>query len=78
MKDFITGGLWGLAVGMVVGGIVVAKNKKLANTIDESTDRAEQKMQEIKDDLMQKVEEAKQSIDQNKKQKLSQNKSNKN
>ena len=31
MKDALTGGIIGLVAGMVVGGIVVAKNKKTRN-----------------------------------------------
>lgn len=57
MEDFIKGSLMGIAAGMIIGGIVVAKNKKLASKIRDGLNKAEDKIQEVKEDLQEKMEE---------------------
>ena len=47
MEDFIKGSLMGIAAGMIIGGIVVAKNKKLASKIRDGLNKAEDKIQEV-------------------------------
>ena len=56
MKDFIKGLAFGAAAGMVVGAIVVAKNKKLASKIKEGMSTAEEKLKEAKTNLEEKLE----------------------
>ena len=63
MKDCIKCGIICLGVGMIVGGIVVAKNKKLANGINQTTSSIAQKFAEMKDDAEEKVEELKEMIE---------------
>ena len=48
MKDFIKGLAFGAVVGMAVGAVVVAKNKKLASKIKEGMSTAEEKLKEAK------------------------------
>lgn len=60
MKEVITSGIIGLAVGMVVGGIVVAKNKKLASKIDEGTDKIAESFEDMKEETKTKIKNAKQ------------------
>lgn len=64
MKDCIRCGMICLAVGMVIGGIVVAKNKKLAAQIDQSTTKASDALSELKEDMEQKIEDLKQKAEQ--------------
>ena len=64
MKDCIKCGMVCLAVGMVIGGIVVAKNKKLAAQIDQSTTKASDALNELKEDMEQKIEELKMKTEQ--------------
>lgn len=64
MKDCIRCGMICLAVGMVIGGIVVAKNKKLAYKIDQSTTKASDALSELKEDMEQKIEDLKQKAEQ--------------
>ena len=59
MENFCNGMMWGLAVGAVVGSIVVAKNKNLASKIRKGLGIAEEKMQEAKEFVEEKVEEIK-------------------
>lgn len=59
MKDCIKCGIACLAIGMVVGGIVVAKNKKLASVINDGTDKVAKTFTEVKDDVEEKIEEVK-------------------
>lgn len=59
MENFCNGMIWGLAVGAVIGSIVVAKNKKLSSKIRKGLGIAEEKMQEAKDFIDEKVEEIK-------------------
>ncbi len=47
-----------LGLGMIIGGIVVAKNKKLANQIDEGTDKIGETANDIKQNIQQKIKEA--------------------
>ncbi len=63
MKDCIKCGICCLGIGMVVGGIVVAKNKKLASKINEYSSKAEQKFYEVKDDVEDKIDQTKQKIE---------------
>ncbi|MBQ8468730.1 MAG: hypothetical protein IJ542_03125 [Clostridia bacterium] len=65
MEDFLKCGIVCLGIGMVIGGIIVAKNKKMATQIDEGTDKIAEKFEEVKDSAKEKFEEMKQK---NKKQ----------
>lgn len=56
MENFCKGVAFGAIFGMCVGGIIVAKNKKLANTIKEKVMTAEDKLQEAKQSLMDKIQ----------------------
>ncbi len=57
MKDFIKGLAFGAVVGMAVGAVVVAKNKKLASKIKEGMSTAEEKLKEAKTNLEEKLGE---------------------
>ena len=69
MKDVITSGIIGIGIGMVIGGIIVAKNKKLAGKIDKGTDKITNAFEEIKTDAKEKIEHAKQKNQNKKKEK---------
>mgnify|MGYP004670534863 CR=1 FL=1 len=56
MENLCKGAILGFAMGLVVGGIVVAKNKKLATKIKDGTKIAETKIEEAKDMLKEKME----------------------
>ena len=60
MKDYLGCGIICLGLGMVIGGIVVAKNKKLAKGIDDGTDKIVETAEDIKDNMQQKIKKAKQ------------------
>ena len=57
MENFCKGLVFGAVVGMCVGGIVVAKNKKLASKIKEGVCTASEKLEEAKEALIEKFEE---------------------
>lgn len=57
MKDLIKGMALGAMVGVVVGGVVVAKNKKLATKIKDGLTSAEGKLNEAKTNLQEKMSE---------------------
>ena len=57
MGYFCKGVLIGMAAGVCVGAIVVAKNKKLSNKLKEGLVTAEGKIKEIKDNLSDKINE---------------------
>ena len=57
MENFCKGLVFGAVVGMCVGGIVVAKNKKLASKIKEGVCTASEKLEEAKGAIMEKFEE---------------------
>ena len=57
MEDFIKGSLIGIAAGMIIGGVIVAKNKKIAGKIRDGIKKAEEKMQEVKEDLQEKMQD---------------------
>lgn len=59
MENFCRGMCWGIAAGLVVGGIVVAKNKNLSSKIRKGLGIAEEKMQEAKEFIEEKIEETK-------------------
>lgn len=59
IKDCVKSGIIGLGLGMVLGGILVAKNKKLATKIDQCTDTASDKLMELKDQAEKKINDAK-------------------
>ena len=59
MKDCIGCLVFGFAAGLVVGGIVVAKNKQLAQKIDSGTDKAGEKLEELKDKAQEQMKKAK-------------------
>lgn len=60
MKDYFKCGIICLGLGMIIGGIVVAKNKKLAKGIDDGTDKIVETAEDIKDNLQEKISKAKQ------------------
>ena len=55
MECFCKGVLVGMIAGVCVGAIVVAKNKKLANKLNQGLDVAEDKIKDIKEDLEEKL-----------------------
>lgn len=57
MENFCRGLVWGGIIGMVIGGVIVAKNKKLAGKIREKMSSAEEKLNEAKDNLIEKLQE---------------------
>jgi len=57
MGDYIKCGIVFLGIGMVIGGIVVAKNKKMASDIDKGTDKIAEKFEELKEDAKDKLKE---------------------
>ena len=59
MKDYLKCGIICLGLGMVIGGIVVAKNKKLAKGIDDGTDKIVESANDIKENIEQKIDKAK-------------------
>lgn len=59
MKEFLIGSLLGTMAGLVVGGIMVARNKKLSNKINQGIDNAEQKVKDAKDAIEKKLKECK-------------------
>lgn len=60
MGNCIKSAIVGMGIGIVVGGIIVSKNKKLASKIDQGTDKASDKLMELKDQAEQKMQEVKQ------------------
>ena len=46
MENLCKGLFYGMAIGLVVGGVVVAKNKKLAGQIKQKVSMAEEKLDE--------------------------------
>lgn len=57
MGYFCKGVLIGMAAGVCVGAIAVAKNRKLSNKLKEGLVTAEGKIKEIKDNLSEKINE---------------------
>ena len=62
MNNCIKCGITCLAIGMMVGAIVVAKNKKLASVINDSTNKVTQTFTEVKEDMQDKIEEMKETV----------------
>ena len=62
MNNCIKCGITCLAIGMMVGAIVVAKNKKLASVINDSTNKVTQTFTEVKEDMQDKIEEMKDTV----------------
>lgn len=58
MENFCRGLGFGMVTGVIIGGIVVAKNRKLANKIKEGLSDAETKMEEVKDNIAEKLQES--------------------
>lgn len=76
MKECIKCGMLCLGIGMLVGGIVVAKNRKLAANINGLCNQAEQKFEEVKQDVQQAAKQAEQKFEDlklNMKEQMSQN-----
>ncbi len=63
MENLCKGIFIGLTVGMVVGGIYVAKNKKLATKIRSGLTGASEKFEEAKEMIGEKLEEVQQTIE---------------
>lgn len=57
MENFCKGIALGMITGIVVGGIVVAKNKKLSNKLREGLTTAEGKIKEVKETIEEKIEQ---------------------
>lgn len=57
MSDCIKCGLTGLAMGMVAGAIIVAKNKKIAKAINDGSNKVMQAFSDVKEDVQEKIEE---------------------
>lgn len=55
MGNFCKGLAFGMLAGIVVGGIVVAKNKKLSNKLKEGLTTAEGKIKEVKQNIEEKI-----------------------
>ncbi len=64
MGDFCKGAAFGMLVGVCVGGIIVAKNKKLANQIKSKMQTAEEKIMEAKEMVEEKIQEAQENSEQ--------------
>lgn len=62
MEDFLKGMLWGAGIGLAVGAIAVARNKKLAKKINDGMNMAEEKLEEAKEMIEEKVEENKDKL----------------
>ena len=58
MENFCRGACWGMLAGVIVGGILVARNRKLANKIREGLWNAENKIEEVKDTIAEKLQES--------------------
>lgn len=56
MGNFCKGIALGMAAGVVVGGIIVAKNKKLSNKLKEGLTTAEGKIKEVKQNIEEKIQ----------------------
>ena len=57
MENFCRGLGFGMVAGIMIGGIVVAKNRKLAGKIRNSLADAEEKMESVKDNIAEKLQE---------------------
>ena len=64
MENLCKGAILGFAMGLVVGGIVGAKNKKLATKIKDGTKIAETKIEEAKDMFKEKMESGESNFEQ--------------
>ena len=60
MENFCKGMTIGLVAGMVIGGAIVASNKKLATKVRSILTGASEKFEEAKEMLEEKIEESKQ------------------
>lgn len=60
MKNIITSGLVGIGIGMLIGGIIVSKNKRLATQIDKGTDKLAEGAKEFAKDAEMKIKKSKQ------------------
>lgn len=58
MENFCKGLVFGMAVGLCVGGVIVAKNKKLSGMVKQKAELVEKKISEVTDQIKEKVEEA--------------------
>ncbi len=58
MENFCKGVVFGMMLGVAVGAVVVAKNKKLAVKIKDGVSQAETKLKEAKDMIEEKIEES--------------------
>ena len=59
MKEILISLMVGAAAGFVVGGIMVARDKKLANKISDGVEKAEDKLKEVKDAAVKKLKDCK-------------------
>lgn len=57
MGDFVKGAAFGMAIGVCVGAVMVAKNKKLANKIKSGMQSAETKLMDAKEMIEEKIQE---------------------
>lgn len=63
MENFCKGMTWGLVTGLIIGGVAVAKNKKLSVKIRKGLGIAEEKMQEAKEFIEEKIEDSKEDFE---------------
>ena len=63
MENLCRGMIIGLSAGLVIGGVVVAKNKKLQNKIKSMMSGASEKFEEAKEMLEEKIQEVQQLKD---------------
>ena len=59
MDRIIKGGLICFGLGMVLGAVVVSKNKKLADGIDDATDNLANKFEDAKEMIEDKIQDFK-------------------
>ena len=50
-----------MLIGVVVGGVLVASNKKLEKTVKDGTELAKEKIEEIKDKIVENSKKSKNS-----------------
>lgn len=66
MENYCRGAMLGLVSGLIIGGIIVAKNKNLSSKIRKGLGIAEEKMKEAKEFVEEKIEETKMEFAENK------------
>ena len=57
MENFFSGLIIGATIGMCVGGIAVARNRRLAHKINTGINNVEDKLDEARENLVDKLQE---------------------